>query len=87
MDLIGRRWVKREEPEPAQTTEGVDTGATAAAAPPADASSADDHIGCSIYTEDFNMGEDVRLLPCGHQFHPPCIDPWLVNVSGTCPMW
>jgi hypothetical protein len=42
---------------------------------------------CSICTEDFNVGEDVRVLPCNHKFHPPCIDPWLVNVSGTCPLW
>jgi hypothetical protein len=46
-----------------------------------------DHLGCSICTEDFTVGEDVRVLPCNHQFHPPCIDPWLVNISGTCPLW
>jgi hypothetical protein len=43
--------------------------------------------GCSICTEDFTVGEDVRVLPCNHKFHPPCIDPWLVDVSGTCPLW
>ncbi len=43
--------------------------------------------GCSICTEDFTVGEDVRVLPCQHQYHPACIDPWLVNVSGTCPLW
>ncbi|OAA59311.1 Zinc finger, RING/FYVE/PHD-type [Cordyceps fumosorosea ARSEF 2679] len=46
----------------------------------------DDQLGCSICTEDFNVGEDVRVLPCNHQFHPGCVDPWLVNVSGTCPL-
>lgn len=46
-----------------------------------------ENIGCSICTEDFNVGEDVRVLPCQHQFHPHCVDPWLVNVSGTCPLW
>jgi len=45
------------------------------------------NTGCSICTEDFNKGEDVRVLPCNHQYHPACIDPWLLNVSGTCPLW
>lgn len=43
--------------------------------------------GCSICTEDFKVGEDVRVLPCNHQYHPACIDPWLINISGTCPLW
>jgi hypothetical protein len=47
----------------------------------------DEHVVCSICTEDFTVGEEVRLLPCSHQFHPPCIDPWLINISGTCPLW
>ncbi|RYP46135.1 hypothetical protein DL768_007610 [Monosporascus sp. mg162] len=46
----------------------------------------DEHVGCSICTEDFTVGEDVRLLPCDHKFHPQCVDPWLINVSGTCPL-
>ncbi|KAH7321104.1 hypothetical protein B0I35DRAFT_408100 [Stachybotrys elegans] len=45
-----------------------------------------EHLGCTICTEDFKLGEDVRVLPCKHQFHPSCIDPWLVDVSGTCPL-
>ena len=44
-------------------------------------------LGCSICTDDFTAGEDVRVLPCQHKFHPACIDPWLLNVSGTCPLW
>jgi len=44
-------------------------------------------LGCSICTEDFQTGEDVRVLPCHHKYHPACIDPWLLNVSGTCPLW
>lgn len=50
------------------------------------ASQPDQAQGCSICTEDFERGEDVRLLPCSHKFHPPCIDPWLLNVSSTCPL-
>jgi len=47
----------------------------------------DGELGCSICTEDFMTGEDVRVLPCKHKYHPACIDPWLLNVSGTCPLW
>jgi hypothetical protein len=47
----------------------------------------DGELGCSICTENFTTGEDVRVLPCNHKYHPACIDPWLLNVSGTCPLW
>jgi len=52
----------------------------------ADGTDAEGHLGCSICTEDFNKGEEVRVLPCNHKFHPACVDPWLLNVSGTCPL-
>lgn len=42
--------------------------------------------GCSICTEDFTQGDDIRVLPCKHEFHPACVDPWLLDVSGTCPL-
>lgn len=42
---------------------------------------------CSVCTDDFVRGQDTRVLPCNHKFHPECIDPWLLNVSGTCPLW
>ncbi|KAL1640302.1 hypothetical protein SLS58_007118 [Diplodia intermedia] len=50
------------------------------------ASEGDAYTGCTICTEEFEPGQDVRLLPCNHKFHPECIDPWLLNVSGTCPL-
>jgi hypothetical protein len=49
--------------------------------------SEDSGLGCSICTEDFEQGQDIRVLPCNHKFHPECVDPWLLNVSGTCPLW
>lgn len=42
---------------------------------------------CSICTEDFVDGVMLRLLLCGHMFHPECIDPWLERRSRTCPLW
>jgi RING-like zinc finger len=56
-------------------------------AAPEKAPKEDENLGCSICTEDFERGQDVRVLPCNHTFHPACIDPWLLNVSGTCPLW
>jgi hypothetical protein len=44
------------------------------------------NFSCPICTDDFIKGQDLRVLPCNHQFHMECIDPWLVNVSGTCPL-
>lgn len=59
----------------------------AIAAATRESSAHDDHLGCSICTEDFEKGQDIRVLPCDHKFHPECVDPWLLNVSGTCPLW
>jgi hypothetical protein len=42
---------------------------------------------CSICTEDFLHGENIRLLPCTHIYHRRCIDPWLLDFAGTCPLW
>lgn len=63
----------------------------AGAAPSTDAAhasgdTADEGLGCSICTDDFENGQDIRVLPCNHKFHPACVDPWLLDVSGTCPL-
>lgn len=59
----------------------------ATAASSQDDLSRDEVLGCSICTDDFEKGQDLRVLPCNHKFHPECVDPWLLNVSGTCPLW
>lgn len=40
---------------------------------------------CPICTDNFIKGQDLPVLPCSRQFHMECIDPWLMNVSSTCP--
>jgi hypothetical protein len=60
--------------------------ATAAASAPSENVDAETPT-CSICTEEFLKGQDIRLLPCDHKYHPECVDPWLLNVSGTCPLW
>jgi len=42
---------------------------------------------CAICLEDYVSGEtEIRELPCGHIFHPDCIDTFLGNNSSLCPM-
>ncbi|KAJ6443791.1 RING finger domain protein [Purpureocillium lavendulum] len=49
--------------------------------------SEDEVYTCSICTESFVQDSRVRLLCCGHGFHPECVDPWLLERSATCPLW
>ncbi|KAL2955591.1 hypothetical protein AAZX31_18G036800 [Glycine max] len=45
----------------------------------------DDDLTCSVCLEQVNVGDVLRSLPCLHQFHANCIDPWL-RQQGTCPV-
>jgi len=41
---------------------------------------------CCICIEDFEQNESTKVLPCGHGYHPGCIDEWLTDHSDLCPM-
>jgi hypothetical protein len=43
---------------------------------------------CPICIIDFTEGDDLRLLPCEgkHAFHKECVDPWLLELSSSCPI-
>ncbi|KAK7404554.1 hypothetical protein VNO78_05506 [Psophocarpus tetragonolobus] len=45
----------------------------------------EDELTCTICLEQVKRGELIRSLPCLHQFHANCIDPWL-RQQGTCPV-
>jgi hypothetical protein len=40
---------------------------------------------CAICIDDFESGESIRPLPCGHIYHPECVDPWLLKHNRKCP--
>ena len=50
----------------------------------ADASS--DRAACAVCLEDYQPGDLLRMLPCGHWFHQPCVDQWLTARSALCPI-
>jgi E3 ubiquitin-protein ligase SIS3 len=39
---------------------------------------------CPICLEEFHVGDEVRGLPCAHNFHVVCIDEWL-RLNVKCP--
>ncbi|KAL0576655.1 hypothetical protein V5O48_005315 [Marasmius crinis-equi] len=43
---------------------------------------------CPICILDFEEGDDLRILPCEgkHRFHQQCVDPWLLELSSSCPL-
>ncbi|XP_063696255.1 E3 ubiquitin-protein ligase goliath [Culicoides brevitarsis] len=40
---------------------------------------------CAICIEPYKVADQVRVLPCKHEYHKVCIDPWLLE-HRTCPM-
>lgn len=48
--------------------------------------SADGTFGsCAVCLTDFQEGDRLRRLPCGHHFHRHCVDVWLVRCD-RCPL-
>merc|ERR1719373_500545 len=41
---------------------------------------------CGVCLLDFEVGDELRCLPCGHSFHRECIDHWLLNSATVCPV-
>jgi hypothetical protein len=40
---------------------------------------------CAICFGDYDEGDTVRKLQCGHHFHQSCIDRWLLQHQNHCP--
>ncbi|XP_064404697.1 E3 ubiquitin-protein ligase RNF13-like isoform X2 [Halichondria panicea] len=40
---------------------------------------------CAVCLETFHNKDTIRVLPCRHEYHKKCVDPWL-KLKRTCPM-
>ncbi|KAK1892464.1 RING finger protein 215 [Dissostichus eleginoides] len=40
---------------------------------------------CAVCLEPFNNNQCLRVLPCLHEYHRECVDPWLL-LHHTCPL-
>ncbi|XP_077416590.1 RING finger protein 215 [Vanacampus margaritifer] len=40
---------------------------------------------CAVCLEAFNHNQCLRVLPCRHEYHRDCVDPWLL-LHHTCPL-
>lgn len=76
----------QHRPDPL-TVQEADTATVSATPSTNEAPLAASQLHCPVCQEDFESGQQLRVLPCGHSFHQHCIDPWLLNVSGSCPLW
>ena len=44
----------------------------------------DDENCCPICLVEYSEGDQLRRLPCGHEYHKECVDSWLGN-QASCP--
>ena len=54
---------------------------------PEESASADDSTGCVICIQDYEVGDEISVVPCagGHRFHRRCLDVWLTR-KPLCPL-
>ncbi|GMI94751.1 hypothetical protein HRI_003144400 [Hibiscus trionum] len=41
---------------------------------------------CYICLAEYDDGDKIRALPCQHEFHMTCVDKWLKEIHGVCPL-
>ena len=40
---------------------------------------------CAVCMDDVEVGQTQRVLRCGHAYHQPCVDQWLLK-KRVCPL-
>ena len=58
----------------------------AAAAAHVDPDSRFNQDSCVICLCEFENGDQLMVLPCEHEYHTECINPWLLKKSSKCPI-
>uniref|UniRef100_A0A2P2IT65 RING-type domain-containing protein n=1 Tax=Rhizophora mucronata TaxID=61149 RepID=A0A2P2IT65_RHIMU len=48
--------------------------------------SRDDIEQCYICLAEYEEGDKIRVLPCHHEYHMSCVDKWLKEIHGVCPL-
>lgn len=82
-DLTARlRMARREAEDNVPPAPAVSTAAAAAVA----AVSCEGSESCSICLACYALGEQLRVLRCGHYFHQRCVDTWLLQHRNCCPL-
>ncbi|KAK1389438.1 E3 ubiquitin-protein ligase RLIM-like [Heracleum sosnowskyi] len=46
----------------------------------------DDEEQCYICLAEYEDGDKIRILPCHHEYHMICVDKWLKEIHGVCPL-
>ncbi|PWA97121.1 zinc finger, RING/FYVE/PHD-type [Artemisia annua] len=46
----------------------------------------EDDAQCYICLVEYEDGDEVRVLPCHHEFHRLCVDKWLKEIHRICPL-
>ncbi|KAL5698432.1 RING-type E3 ubiquitin transferase [Ranunculus cassubicifolius] len=41
---------------------------------------------CYICLAEYEEADKIRVLPCRHEFHMACVDKWLKEIHGVCPL-